>query len=70
MATLALSKTSLQQQRDKLRLFELFPATPELKRQQSRRSTRRLRVLAQAEQGADQASHSLTDLLPILAARR
>jgi V/A-type H+/Na+-transporting ATPase subunit D len=67
MATLALSKTSLQQQREKLRLFERFLPSLELKRQQlTAEHKKAVQVLAQAEQGADQASHSLTDLLPIL----
>jgi V/A-type H+-transporting ATPase subunit D len=67
MATLALSKTSLQQQRNKLRLFERFLPSLELKRQQlTAEHKKAVQVLAQAEQGADQASHSLTDLLPIL----
>ena len=67
MATIALSKTSLQQQRDKLRLFERFLPSLELKRQQlTAEHKKAVQVLAQAEQGADQASHSLTDLLPIL----
>jgi V/A-type H+/Na+-transporting ATPase subunit D len=67
MATLALSKTSLQQQHDKLRLFERFLPSLELKRQQlTAEHKKAVQVLAQAEQGADQASHSLTGLLPIL----
>ncbi len=67
MATLALSKTSLQQQRDKLRLFKRFLPSLELKRQQlTAEHKKAVQVLAQAEQGADQASHSLKDLLPIL----
>jgi V/A-type H+-transporting ATPase subunit D len=67
MATLALSKTSLQQQREKLRLFERFLPSLELKRQQlTAEHKKAVQVLAQAEQGADQASHSLMALLPIL----
>jgi len=67
MATIALSKSSLQQQRDKLRLFERFLPSLELKRQQLTAEYKKaMQVLAAAEQGADQASRSLTALLPIL----
>jgi len=67
MATIALSKSSLQQQRDKLRLFERFLPSLELKRQQlAAEHKKAVRALAEAERGADQASHSLTGLLPIL----
>jgi V/A-type H+-transporting ATPase subunit D len=67
MATIALSKSSLQQQRDKLRLFERFLPSLELKRQQLTAEYKKaLQVLAEAEQGADQASRSLSVLLPIL----
>jgi V/A-type H+/Na+-transporting ATPase subunit D len=67
MATIALSKSSLQQQRDKLRLFERFLPSLELKRQQLTAEYKKAtQVLAEAEQGADQASRSLIALLPIL----
>jgi V/A-type H+-transporting ATPase subunit D len=67
MATIALSKSSLQQQRDRLRLFERFLPSLELKRQQLTAEYKKaMQVLAEAEQGADQASRSLTALLPIL----
>jgi V/A-type H+/Na+-transporting ATPase subunit D len=67
MATIALSKTSLQQQRDKLRLFERFLPSLELKRQQLTAEYKKaMQVLVEAEQGADEASRSLTALLPIL----
>jgi V/A-type H+-transporting ATPase subunit D len=67
MAIIALSKSSLQQQRDKLRLFERFLPSLELKRQQLTAEYKKaLQVLAEAEQGADQASRSLSVLLPIL----
>jgi V/A-type H+/Na+-transporting ATPase subunit D len=67
MATLSLSKNSLQQQHDKLRLFERFLPSLDLKRQQLTAEYKKcLQVLAQAEQGANKASRSLTGLLPIL----
>lgn len=67
MAAIALSKSALQQQRNKLQLFQRFLPSLELKRQQlTAESKKALQVLAEAEKGADQASHSLTALLPIL----
>jgi V/A-type H+/Na+-transporting ATPase subunit D len=67
MAAVALSKSSLQQQRDKLRLFARFLPSLELKRQQLTAEYKKaVQALAEAEQGADQASRSLTSLLPIL----
>jgi V/A-type H+-transporting ATPase subunit D len=67
MATIALSKSSLQQQRDRLRLFERFLPSLELKRQQLTAEYKKaMQVLAEAEQGADHASRSLAALLPIL----
>ena len=67
MATIALSKSSLQQQRDKLRLFERFLPSLELKRQQLTAEYKKaVEALAEAEQGADKASRSLPALLPIL----
>jgi V/A-type H+-transporting ATPase subunit D len=71
MATVALSKSSLQQQRDKLRLFERFLPSLELKRQQLTAEYKKaLQVLAEAEQGAEQASRSLPALLPVLGSVR
>jgi V/A-type H+/Na+-transporting ATPase subunit D len=67
MAIIALSKSSLQQQRDRLSLFQRFLPSLELKRQQLTAELKKaVQVLAEAEQGADQASHSLAALLPIL----
>jgi V/A-type H+-transporting ATPase subunit D len=64
---MALSKSSLQQQRDRLRLFKRFLPSLELKRQQLTAEYKKAQeALAEAEQGAAQASRSLTDLLPIL----
>jgi V/A-type H+-transporting ATPase subunit D len=71
MATIALSKSSLQQQRDRLRLFERFLPSLELKRQQLTAEYKKaLQVLAEAEQGAAQASRSLPALLPVLGSVR
>jgi V/A-type H+-transporting ATPase subunit D len=65
----ALSKSSLQQQRDKLRLFKRFLPSLELKRQQLTAEYKKaVQELGDAERGADQASRSLTSLLPILGA--
>src|SRR5215467_6251750 len=67
MATITLSKSSLQQQRDKRQLFERFLPSLELKRQQLTAEYKKaMQVLTEAEQGADQASRSLSALLPIL----
>ena len=67
MATLSLNKSSLQQQRQKLELFERFLPSLDLKRQQLTAEYKKsLQVLADAEQGAGKASRSLTGLLPIL----
>src|SRR2546426_4466038 len=67
MATIALSKSSLQQQRDRLRLFERFLPSLELKRQQLTAEYKKaMQVLAESEQSADHASRSLAALLPIL----
>ena len=66
MAT-SLSKSALQQQRDKLRLFERFLPSLELKRQQlSAEYKKAVQALQEAEQGSDKASRSLTALLPVL----
>jgi V/A-type H+/Na+-transporting ATPase subunit D len=71
MATIALSKSSLQQQRDRLRLFERFLPSLELKRQQLTAEYKKaVQVLAEAEQGAEQASRSLPALLPVLGSVR
>jgi V/A-type H+/Na+-transporting ATPase subunit D len=71
MATVALSKSSLQQQRDRLRLFERFLPSLELKRQQLTAEYKKaVQVLAEAEQGAEQASRALPALLPILGSVR
>lgn len=67
MATVSLSKSSLQQQRDKLRLFERFLPALDLKRQQlTAESKKAMQVLAEAEQRAGKVSRALTGLLPIL----
>jgi V/A-type H+/Na+-transporting ATPase subunit D len=67
MAAIALSKSSLQQQRNQLRLFQRFLPSLELKRQQLAAEYKQaMQTLAEAEQGADEASHSLIVLLPIL----
>ncbi|HZR82975.1 MAG TPA: V-type ATP synthase subunit D [Candidatus Binatia bacterium] len=67
MAAVALSKSSAQQQREKLRLFERFLPSLELKRQQLTAEWKKAQqALAEAEQGADKASRSLDALLPIL----
>ena len=71
MATIALSKSSLQQQRDRLRLFERFLPSLELKRQQLTAEYKKaVQVLTEAEQGAEQASRSLPALLPVLGSVR
>ena len=68
MATITLSKSALQQQRDKLRLFQRFLPSLELKRQQLTAEYKKtVQALADAERGADQASRALPSLLPILA---
>ena len=67
MATLSLNKSSLQQERGKLQLFERFLPSLDLKRQQlTAESKKAMQVLAEAEQAADKASRSLAGLLPIL----
>jgi V/A-type H+-transporting ATPase subunit D len=63
----SLSKSSLQQQQEKLRLYERFLPSLELKRQQlSTEYKKGLQALTEAEQGADRASRSLTALLSVL----
>jgi V/A-type H+/Na+-transporting ATPase subunit D len=67
MATLSLNKSSLQQERGQLQLFERFLPSLDLKRQQlTAESKKAMQVLAEAEEGADKASRSLAGLLPIL----
>jgi V/A-type H+-transporting ATPase subunit D len=67
MATIALSKSSLQQQRDRVSLFQRFLPSLQLKqRQLTAEYKKAMQELAKAEQVADQASHSLPALLPIL----
>ncbi len=67
MAKIALSKSSLQQQRDKLRLYQRFLPSLELKRQQLTAEYKKAaQALSEAEQGEDRASRSLAGLLPIL----
>ena len=67
MATLSLNKSSLQQQRGKLGLFERFLPSLDLKRQQLTAEYKKsMQILAEAEQGAGKASRALTGLLPIL----
>jgi len=67
MAAIALSKSSLQQQRNRLHLFQRFLPSLELKRQQLTAEYQKAQqVLAEAERGADHASHLLSALLPIL----
>ena len=67
MATLSLNKSSLQQERGKLQLFERFLPSLDLKRLQlTAESKKAMQVLAEAEKGADKASRSLAGLLPIL----
>jgi V/A-type H+/Na+-transporting ATPase subunit D len=67
MATISLSKSSLQQQRARLQLFERYLPSLDLKRQQLTAEYKKsMQVLTDAEQGAGKASRSLTDLLPIL----
>ncbi len=71
MGQLALSKSSLQQQREKLKLFQRFLPSLELKRQQlTAEHKKAVQALAEAERGADQASRSLESLLPILGAAK
>jgi V/A-type H+-transporting ATPase subunit D len=67
MARVALSKSSLQQQREKLRLFARFLPSLQLKQQQLTGEFKKaVQALEEAERGADQASRSLTAILPIL----
>jgi V/A-type H+-transporting ATPase subunit D len=63
----ALSKSSLQQQRNRLRLFQRFLPSLELKRQQlSAEYKKATAELADADRGVASASRSLAALLPLL----
>ncbi|BDG01461.1 V-type ATP synthase subunit D [Anaeromyxobacter oryzae] len=63
----ALSKSSLQQQRDRLRLFERFLPSLELKRQQLTAEYKKaVEELAEAERAAARVGRSLEALLPLL----
>jgi len=63
----ALSKSSLQHERSRLRLFERFLPSLELKRQQLTAEYKRATAeLADAERAAATAGRSLTALLPLL----
>jgi len=63
----ALSKSSLQHQRDRLRLLERFLPSLELKRQQLTAEYKKAAAeLADAERAAASAGRSLTALLPLL----
>src|SRR5215471_676934 len=67
MATISLNKSSLEEQRKKLQLFERYLPSLELKRVQlTAEHKKATQILAEAEKGADKASHSLEGLLPIL----
>jgi V/A-type H+-transporting ATPase subunit D len=67
MAALALSKSSLHQQRGKLQLFERFLPALELKRQQLTAEYRRAQDMLRAdEQAAARGTELLRALLPIL----
>jgi V/A-type H+-transporting ATPase subunit D len=67
MAAILLNKSALQQQRDKLQLFERFLPSLDLKRQQlSAEYKKAEQSLAGAEVAADRASRSLAAILPIL----
>jgi V/A-type H+/Na+-transporting ATPase subunit D len=68
---IALSKSSLQQQRERLRLLKRYLPSLDLKRQQLTMEYKKAaQMLAEAEQGAATASRSLAALLPILGAAR
>jgi V/A-type H+-transporting ATPase subunit D len=63
----ALSKSSLQQQRERLRLLERYLPALELKRQQLTATYKEsVRALAEAERAALSAGRMLTALLPLL----
>jgi V/A-type H+-transporting ATPase subunit D len=63
----ALSKSSLQQQRERLRLLQRFLPSLELKRQQLTAECKKAsETLADAERAAASAGRSLTALLPLL----
>ncbi len=63
----AMSKSALQEQRDRLRLLELFLPSLELKRQQlAAEQKKAAEALAEAERTAAAAGPGLTALLPLL----
>jgi V/A-type H+/Na+-transporting ATPase subunit D len=65
----ALSKSSLQQQRERLRLLKRFLPALELKREQlTAKHKEAIAALAEAERAASQAGKSLSALLPLLGA--
>jgi V/A-type H+-transporting ATPase subunit D len=69
VATVSLNKSTLQEQRRKRQLFERYLPSLELKREQlTAEHKQATQILAKAEAGSDQASHSLEGLLPILGA--
>src|SRR5215469_1588467 len=67
MTTIALSKSSLQQQRNRLGLFKRFLPSLELKRQQlTTEHHRALQALAATTRAVEESRRSLTGLLAIL----
>jgi V/A-type H+-transporting ATPase subunit D len=67
MGTISLNKSTLQEQRHKLALFQRYLPSLELKRLQlTAEFKKESRVVAEAEQGADKVNRSLEGLLPIL----
>ena len=67
MTTIALSKSSLQQQRNRLGLFRRFLPSLELKRQQlTTEYQRALQALTDTTRAVEQSTRSLTGLLAIL----
>ena len=67
MATISLNKNTLAEERRKLQLFERYLPSLELKQEQlTAEHKKATQILAKAEEGAHQASHSLDGLLPIL----
>ena len=67
MTTIALSKSSLQQQRNRLGLFRRFLPSLELKRQQlTTEYQRALQALADTTRAVEQSKQSLTGVLAIL----
>lgn len=71
MPAFTLSKSSLLQQRERLRLFQRFLPSLELKRQQLTAEYKKtVQVLEESESGAYEASRSLKALLPLLGGSR